>query len=216
MTSTSDADLAPPKAVLVDYGGVLTTDIFVSFRACSARLTGDALAVERLLREEESVSRALVAHERGLLPQAAFENALAHALRARGADVEAEGLLAALSADIRPDEPMLAAVRRLHAGGVPVALVSNALGDDLYRGVDLDALCDVAVISSQVGERKPSRRIYAIACERLGVAPQDCVMIDDLEQNLGGAARLGIRGLHHVGSGETVRSLEQLFPHVFG
>ena len=216
MTSTTDADLAPPKAVLVDYGGVLTTDIFVSFRACSARFTGDPLAVERLFRENETVSRALVAHERGELPQAGFEEALASALRARGADVHAEGLLAALSADIRPDERMLAAVRRLHASGVPVALVSNALGDDLYRGVDLDALCDVAVISSQVGERKPSRRIYAIACERLGVAPPDCVLIDDLEQNLGGAARLGIRGLHHTDSAQTVRSLEQLFPHAFG
>ena len=216
MTSTTVEDLAPPKAVLVDYGGVLTTDIFVSFRACSARLTGDPLAVERLLRGDEEVSRALVAHERGLLPQAGFEEALAKALRARGADVEAAGLLAALSADIRPDERMLSAVRRLHANGVPVALVSNALGDDLYRGVDLASFCDVAVISSEVCERKPSRRIYALACERLGVTPQDCVMIDDLEQNLGGAARLGIRGLHHVDSARTVRSLEQLFPHAFG
>ncbi|RAG83430.1 HAD family phosphatase [Streptacidiphilus pinicola] len=216
MTSTTEADPAPPKAVLVDYGGVLTTDIFVSFRACSARLTGDPLAVERLLRGDEEVSRALVAHERGLLPQAGFEEALAGALRARGVEVAPDGLLDALAAEIRPDERMLAAVRRLHQSGVPVALVSNALGDDLYRDVDLETLCDVAVISSQVGERKPSRRIYAIACERLGVAPEDCVMIDDLKQNLDGAARLGIRGLHHTDSAQTVRSLEQLFPHAFG
>jgi putative hydrolase of the HAD superfamily len=216
MTFATGADLAPPKAVLTDYGGVLTTDIFVSFRAYSARVTGDPLTVERLLREDEDVSRALVAHERGLLPQAGFEERLASALRARGARVEPDGLLAALSADIRPDEGMLAAVRRLHAHGVPVALVSNALGDDLYRGVDLASLCAVAVISSQVGERKPSRRIYALACERLGAAPEDCVMIDDLEQNLSGAARLGIRGLHHVDSAETVRSLERLFPQAFG
>ncbi|WP_042416689.1 HAD family hydrolase [Streptacidiphilus anmyonensis] len=216
MTSHTEEDLAPPKAVLTDYGGVLTTDIFTSFRAYSARVTGDPLAVERLLREDEEVSRALVAHERGLLPQAGFEERLASALRALGADVEPEGLLAALSADIRPDEGMLAAVRRLHAHGVPVALVSNALGDDLYRGVDLASLCAVAVISSEVGERKPSRRIYALACERLGVAPQDCVMIDDLEQNLRGAERLGIRGLHHVDSAVTVHSLEQLFPQAFG
>lgn len=216
MPSTTDEGLAPPKALLTDYGGVLTTDIFVSFRACSERLTGDPFTVERLLREDEDVSRALVAHERGLLPQAGFEERLATALRPFGADVAPDGLLAALSADIRPDERMLAAVRRLHASGVPVALVSNALGDDLYRGVDLVSLCAVAVISSQVGERKPSRRIYALACQRLGVAPEDCLMIDDLEQNLSGAARLGIRGLHHVDSELTVRSLEQLFPQAFG
>jgi putative hydrolase of the HAD superfamily len=206
----------PPKAVLTDFGGVLTTDIFASFRAWSARVTGDPHTVERLLREDESVTRALVDHERGLLPQAGFETALADALRARGADVAPSGLLAAISADIRPDEQMVAAVARLHSAGVPVALVSNALGDDLYRDVDLASLCDVAVISSEVGERKPGRRIYAIACERLGVAPSDCVMIDDLRHNLDGAARLGIRGLHHVDSPATVHSLEQLFPQAFG
>ncbi|WP_042364083.1 HAD family hydrolase [Streptacidiphilus neutrinimicus] len=216
MTYTTEENLAPPKAVLTDYGGVLTTDIFVSFRAFSTRVTGDPLAVERLLRADEDVSRALVAHERGLLPQAGFEERLAGALRAVGADVRPDGLLAALSAEIRPDEAMLGAVRRLHASGVPVALVSNALGDDLYRGVDLASLCAVAVISSEVGERKPSRRIYALACERLGVAPEDCVMIDDLQQNLSGAARLGIRGLHHVDSATTVHSLERLFPQAFG
>ncbi|MEY9871524.1 putative hydrolase of the HAD superfamily [Streptacidiphilus sp. MAP12-33] len=213
---TAQSTEVPPKAVLTDFGGVLTTDIFASFRAFSERVTGDRLAVERLLREDETVSRALVAHERGALPQAGFESALADALRSCGADVPAEGLLAGLSAGIRPDAAMVAAVGRLHAAGVPVALVSNALGDDLYRDVDLPSLCDVAVISSEVGERKPGRRIYAIACERLGVAPEDCLMIDDLEQNLNGAARLGIRGLHHVESASTIHSLELLFPQAFG
>ncbi|WP_328806694.1 HAD family hydrolase [Streptacidiphilus fuscans] len=210
-----DADAPPPKAVLTDFGGVLTTDIFVSFRAYSARVTGDPHTVERLFREDEDVSRALVEHERGRLPQADFEQALAKALRARGADVAPDGLLAALSADIRPDTRMVDAIGRLHAAGVPVALVSNALGDDLYRDVDLPALCDVAVISSEVGERKPGRRIYTIACERLGVASQDCVLIDDLVQNLDGAARLGIRGLHHVDSAATVGILQRLFPQAW-
>ncbi|SEK51994.1 HAD family hydrolase [Streptacidiphilus jiangxiensis] len=205
----------PPKAVLTDFGGVLTTDVFASFRAYSARLTGDPHTVERLLREDETVTRALVDHERGRLPQAGLETALADALRARGTNVSPVGLLAAISADIRPDLGMVAALRRLHAAGVPVALVSNALGDDLYRDVDLPSLCDVAVISSEVGERKPGRRIYAIACERLGVAPTDCLMIDDLQQNLDGAARLGIRGLHHVDGAATVHSLELLFPQAF-
>ena len=67
------------------------------------------------------------------------------------------------------------------------------------------------VISSEVGIRKPSRQIYTIACERLGVAPDDAVMIDDLQQNLDGAARLGIAGILQTDAESTRRQLESTF-----
>jgi putative hydrolase of the HAD superfamily len=59
--------------------------------------------------------------------------------------------------------------------------------------------------------RKPSRRVYAIACERLGVPPETCVMVDDLRHNLDGAARLGIAGVLHTTAARTVRELDQRF-----
>ena len=66
------------------------------------------------------------------------------------------------------------------------------------------------MISGQVGVRKPSRRIYAIAADRLGLAPEQCVMVDDLEHNLVGAARLGIRGIHHRTAADTVRAVREV------
>jgi putative hydrolase of the HAD superfamily len=60
--------------------------------------------------------------------------------------------------------------------------------------------------------RKPSRAIYDLACDRLGVEPSECVMIDDLEHNLKGAARLGIIGLHHTEAKRTVATLAEWFP----
>jgi putative hydrolase of the HAD superfamily len=99
----------------------------------------------------------------------------------------------------------------LRAGGVPIALVSNAFGRDCYAGFDLDALADVVVISSEVGVRKPSRRIYAIACQRLGIDPRHAVMVDDLQQNLDGAARLGIAGVLHTGAANTRKQLSERF-----
>lgn len=57
-----------------------------------------------------------------------------------------------------------------------------------------------------------SRRIFEIACERLGVEPAQAVMIDDLEQNLVGAARIGIRGVLHTDSDTTIRVLDRWFP----
>ncbi|MGV9478664.1 HAD family hydrolase [Gordonia aichiensis] len=60
-------------------------------------------------------------------------------------------------------------------------------------------------MSSEVGVRKPSRRIYALACERLGVDPAAAVMVDDLQQNLDGAARLSITRLDYFHSSDRRR-----------
>ena len=109
------------------------------------------------------------------------------------------------------DHEMLDALDALRAGGMPVALVTNSFGRDCYDGFDLHALADVVVISSDVGVRKPSRRIYAIACERLGVAPASCVTVDGMETNLEGAARLGIAGVLHTSAERTVRELDDRF-----
>jgi putative hydrolase of the HAD superfamily len=125
--------------------------------------------------------------------------------------VKAEGLLRRMQAGFGPDAAMVDALAALRAAGVPVALVTNAFGRDCYRGFDLDALADVVVISSDIGVRKPSRRIYAIACERLGVAPESAVMIDDIEHNLAGAAKLGIAGVLHRSAPETLRELDERF-----
>lgn len=201
----------PPRAVLTDFGGVLTTSVLDSFRAYSTRVGDDPTLIERLFREDAESSALLVEHECGRMSEADFERGIAGRLREKGVEVEPSGLVAAIGAGMRPDETMLAALSRLRARGVPVAIVSNALGDDCYQGYDLDALADTVVISSEIGSRKPGRRIYRTACDRLGVEPSACVMIDDLEHNLRGAARLGIRPLHHMHSDETVRALGELF-----
>ncbi|MDT9701501.1 HAD-IA family hydrolase [Streptomyces sp. P17] len=106
---------------------------------------------------------------------------------------------------------MLALLGDLRAAGRSVALVSNSFGTGTYDGVDLATVADVVVISSEVGIRKPSRRIYEIACTRLGVAPEESVMIDDLQQNLDGAARIGIGGVLHTSAADTRRQLAERF-----
>jgi len=202
----------PPtvEAVLVDFGGVLTTSVIDAFRRSSEDLCGDPELILTVLREDEEGSRLLVEHECGRIDAAAFERGFAERLRAHGAAVEAAGLVDRLQVGLQRDEGMFDAMARLRAAGVPVAVVSNSFGEDSYRGFDLGRIADVVVISGEEGVRKPSRRLYTIACERLGREPSRCVMIDDLEHNLAGAARLGIHGIHHHDATTTVRALEQM------
>lgn len=198
-------------AVLVDFGGVITSSVLQAFTDFGASLGGDPrLPLDLLSRDQPS--RALLAdHECGRIDAEAFERGFAERLRAHGAAVQAAGLTARMQAGMSIDQEVLALLGDLRSAGYPVALVSNSFGNGTYDGVDLAAVADAVVISSEVGIRKPSRRIYAIACERLGIAPEEAVMIDDLRQNLDGAARIGIGGVLHTGAADTRRQLAESY-----
>lgn len=202
---------AAPRAVLTDFGGVLTSSVFAAFQTYSASVSGDPELFAKLFRTDPTAGRLLVEHECGRIDQAEFERGIAALLTPREIQLPTPGFVDSFQALLEPDEAMIAALGRLRAAGIPVAIVSNSLGDDCYRGYDLTALADAVVISSEVGVRKPSRAIYEIACTRLGVAPDECVMIDDLEHNLQGAERLGIRGLFHTDAPTTIATLAEWF-----
>ncbi|NUR30508.1 MAG: HAD family phosphatase [Catenulispora sp.] len=198
--------------MLTDFGGVLTSNVFEAFGTYSASVSGDPELFAELFRSDSGARELLVEHECGRIGQAEFERGITALLTPRGIELPAPGFVEAFQALLKPDEEMLAALARLRAAGVPVAVVSNSLGDDCYRGYDLTALADAVVISAEVGHRKPSRAIYELACSRLNVPPAHCVMIDDLEHNLRGAERLGIRGLHHTDAARTIAALMEWFP----
>lgn len=205
------SDPAPPKALLVDFGGVLTSSVFDSFRAYAGGVGPDPRLIEKLFREDKPSQEALVRHETGEETIEEFERVFAERLRAHGAEVEATGLVAALTESLRPDEPMIGAVRRAGEHGIATVLVSNSLGYEAYEGYDLESLLDHVILSGHVGVRKPSRKIYEMGAEAAGVEPAECVMIDDLAQNISGAERLGMRGIVHVRSEETLPELERMF-----
>ncbi|MGV2920654.1 HAD family hydrolase [Streptomyces alfalfae] len=202
---------APPRrAVLFDFGGVLTTSVVTAFAGLGAELGGDPGLPLRLLSRDGESSALLVAHEEGRIGEREFEDGFAARLRAHGLTVEGPGLVSRLQARLRPDPETIALVARLRAGGHRVGLLSNSLGDDCYAGFDLPAMFDAVTVSGRIGVRKPSRRAYAIACERLGAPPEATVMVDDLRQNIDAAARLGIAGVVHRDAATTAAELARL------
>jgi putative hydrolase of the HAD superfamily len=201
-----------PGALLIDFGGVLTSDVGDAFDtyARTAGLPDGALPT--LLREDSAANSMFVGFEVGRVSQAEFEPAFAERLTARfGVEVEAEGLVRGLTAALSPDLEMIAVLRRIRAAGVPVAIVSNSFGMEAYDGYELEAIADLVVISAELGVRKPSRRIYRHAAAALAVDTASCLFVDDLELNLAGAKRLGMAVLHHRLTAETVPAFEQAF-----
>ncbi len=216
----SSADTVPgpvedaPKtrsAVLFDFGGVITTSVVRAFEQFGEVVGAPPGLLLDLLSRDTAARELLVEHECGRIDADAFDHGFADRLREHGVVVQPERLSARLQAGLRRDDDTVRLIEDLRAAGFPIALVSNAFGRNCYAGFDLDALADVVVISSEVGIRKPSRKIYAIACERLGIDPQRAVMVDDLQQNLDGAARLGIAGVLHTDAADTRAQLSERF-----
>jgi putative hydrolase of the HAD superfamily len=212
-TAHGPADTAPMTrtAVLVDFGGVITTSVLQAFEQFGELLGAPPGLVLDLLSHDSAARELLVEHECGRIDADAFDRGFADRLSAQGVVVQPERLSARMQAGLRRDDDTVRLIDDLRATGVPVALVSNAFGRDCYAGFDLDALADAVVISSEIGIRKPSRKIYAIACTRLGIDPLQAVMVDDLQQNLDGAARLGIAGVLHTDAADTRTQLSERF-----
>lgn len=209
MTTTVNT-AAPVRAALFDFGGVLTSSVLEGFSAFSHQISGDPKLLLRLLGSDDRAKRLLVDHEEGRLSHEDFEYGLAARLAEAGVDVEADGLIGRMQSHLRPDTAMLALLAAVRGLGIKVGLVSNSLGRDCYAGYDLPALFDAQAISGVEGVRKPSRRLYEIACDRLGVQATEVVMIDDLAQNITAAERLGMRGVVHTDVASTAAALARL------
>jgi epoxide hydrolase-like predicted phosphatase len=193
------------RGLLIDWGGVLTSDVFESFRAFCA-LEGLAPdAVERPFRESGGCRDLLIDFETGAVSEEEFELQFAPLL-----GVPAASLIDRLFAGSGPDDDMVEAVRRARAAGVRTGLVSNSWGTRRYPRAVLAELFDGVVISGEVGIRKPDPEIYELGAERIGLEPGACVFVDDLPFNLTPAADLGIATVHHQTAAETIGELERL------
>jgi putative hydrolase of the HAD superfamily len=191
--------------LLIDWGGVLTSNLFHSFREFCVRTGVDPQTLRDRFSADPSFRDLLIELEKGILEEGEFEQQLAPLL-----GVEPDGLIDGLFAGVQPDVAMVEAVRRARAGGVRTALVSNSWGVHRYPHDLFDELFDGVVISGLEGTRKPARRMYELGAERAGVAVGDCVFVDDLPFNLTPAQKLGMATVHHTSAGQTIPELERL------
>jgi putative hydrolase of the HAD superfamily len=197
---------AERSAVLLDWGGVMTGDLFGSFRAfCTTEgLDPDGLA--NLFRHDRDARALLIDFECGRVEEVDFEARLATAL---GVGWH-EGLIDRLFAGAALDDAMVDGVRALHERGVRTGLVSNSWGTRRYPRELLGELFDGVVISGEEGFRKPDPRMYELGAQRIGAAPGDCVFVDDLAFNLDPARELGMAVVHHTSAASTLAELERL------
>lgn len=203
--------------MITDWGGVLTNPIVETVEAWLAADGIDRASYTAVMRKwvqqaysdgvEFSPIRAL---ERGECSLEEFELALASELvLLDGGPVLAAGLLERMWAGSVLDQAMVDMIAKLHATGVPTALLSNSWGSNYPREL-FPGLFDVVVISAEVGMRKPEPRIFRHAAELLGLRPEECLFIDDIQANISAAEELGFTGVLHSGAAATAARLAEL------
>ena len=194
------------KGLLVDYGGVLTTNVFDSFREFSVAEGLEPDAIMRLLREDPRAIVLVRALETGEIGEDEFGERFGELLGIG----ERAGLVDRMFGGMQPDEEMLGALRRARQAGIRTGLVSNSMGVGRYDRSGFAELFDGVVISGEVGMHKPEPEIFLLGAERAGVEPRDCVFVDDLRQNCEGAEAVGMTAILHRGAERTVPELERL------
>lgn len=203
----TDSNSAPAlrTGLLIDWGGVLTTNLFASFHAYCLSVELDPEVLAGRFRKDPKARELLIALEKGQIDEPAFEQRFAALL-----GVAPDGLIDGLFTEVAPDLPMLEAVRRAHAAGIRTGLVSNSWGVHRYPHEMFAELFDGVVISAEEGIRKPSRRMYELGVERAGVTADECVYVDDLPFNLTPAQELGMLTIHHTSADTTIPQLERI------
>lgn len=203
------------KAVLWDFGGVITSSPFEAFNRLEEErgLPRDFI---RMINAKNPDTNAWALFERSEISAADFDEAFSKEAdgKVRGAEV-----IKCLGGTVRPE--MVEALTRIKARHKTACITNNVKageGAGMVRDAEtaqaiakiMDELFDHVIESSKAGVRKPDPRIYEMACEAIGVDPADCIYLDDLGINLKPARAMGMATIKVTGADQALDELEAL------
>ena len=192
------------RGLLVDFGGVLTTNIWESFDAFCENEGLEPGTVLELFRGDGEALALLRSLERGAVTDSEFEHDFGEIL-----GVPPEGLIDRLFGGLTPEQAMIDAVTAARSAGIKTGLISNSWGTGIYERAPL-RIFDATVISGDVGLHKPQPEIYELGAERIGIPAAACVFVDDLRENVTGAEAVGMTAILHREPETTISELERL------
>ena len=201
------------RAVISDFGGVLTSPLLESFLAYQKEsgVRFEDLGGAMMRVAQRSGEHPLYELERGRMTEAEFLGALEAEL---GGGVRLESFRETYFAHLHPNEPMIAYMRELRGRGLRMALLTNNVREwePHWRAKlpDIDEIFELVVDSAFVGMRKPEPEIYELTLERLGdgVRAEECVFVDDNDVNVEAARGLGMVGVRFEDSEQARAEVE--------
>ncbi len=204
------------EAVISDFGGVLTSplagafDAFYDYSGVSQDQLGHAIAAVGA----QLGANPLFELETGRLSETEFLGLLGEQLtQLVGRPIELNGFGERYFASLEPNEVVIDYMRTLRERGYRLALCTNNVREwePLWRAMlPIDDLFEVIVDSAFVGTRKPDHQIYQLTLERLGVAAEGAVLIDDIELNCEAARELGMPAVWFQSTEQAIADVETI------
>ena len=205
----------PARAVISDFGGVLTNPLIEAFAAYQEH---SGVRFEDLGRAMQAATEArggehpLFLLEKGLISEAEFLHRLEEHLPE---GTRLEGFRDTYFEALHPNAELIAFMRELRDRGLRMAMLTNNVREwePHWRSKlpDIDDIFELVVDSAFVGMRKPEPEIYHLTLERMGggLTPEDCVFLDDLEPNVEAARALGMRAVRYQSNAQAIPEIEQ-------
>ena len=193
---------SPIKAVISDFGGVLTTPLIQSFMAFQDQtgVTTEVLGKAMQAATEANGDNPLFEMERGEISEVAFLEKLTDGLEPLlGHRPEMHRFKEIYFEALDPNPTMIELMRELKAAGYRMAMLTNNVQEwePLWRPMlPVDEIFETVVDSGFVGCRKPESRIYALTLEQVGLLAEACLFVDDVKVNCEGAERAGMTAVH--------------------
>jgi putative hydrolase of the HAD superfamily len=205
------------KAVISDFGGVLTTPLMLSFAAFQDRSGIPAEALGRAMQAiaERDGAHPLYELEKGRLTERRFLEMIAAALEPELGHVPEMHDFGEIYFDaLEPNEPMIELMREARRSGRRMALLTNNVREwePRWRAMlPVDDVFEIVVDSAFVGMRKPESPIYELTVEWLGdgVAPEDCLFVDDVLVNIEAAREFGMRTVHFKDNEQAIPEIRE-------
>jgi putative hydrolase of the HAD superfamily len=206
----------PITTIVSDFGGVLSTPLWPAFAAVQEHfgIPSDALGAAMAEAGKQLGVSLLEELECGRMTETEFLAVLGARLEADlGRPVAMHEFPDRYWAALHPNAELVAHLADLRAAGYRMGLLTNNVREWEPRWrpmLPVDELFDAVVDSAFVGVRKPDPEIYRITCERLGVPPAECVLLDDFERNCDAARAFGMEAVRFVDTDQTIAELDAL------
>ncbi|HZA90924.1 MAG TPA: HAD family phosphatase [Solirubrobacterales bacterium] len=203
------------RAVISDFGGVLTTPLLHSFVAFQDEtgISFESLGKAMQRAAEENGAYPLFELERGRITETEFLDLLRDQLEPElGHRPELHHFRDIYFDALDPNEPMVELMRDLKRRGYRMALLTNNVREwePLWRSMlPVDDIFELIVDSGFVGMRKPEREIYELTLDRLGgVTASECLFIDDTDLNCDAARELGMAAVNFKSNEQAIAEVE--------
>ncbi|MCA9327548.1 HAD family phosphatase [Candidatus Saccharibacteria bacterium] len=185
------------KAVIFDLYGVLGLNGWQSFKA------------EHFANQPEAWDQVREIGKRVDEGRANQQEFVAAVAEATGYD---ETMIRAQFEDTKPNKPLLEFIAAKLAGSYKIGLLSNTSRDvfsTVFSPEEL-GLFDAVLSSFHVGLVKPDPAMFTLMCEKLHIAPDEAIMVDDKAKHVAAAQKLGMQTVQYDSAEQAIAAIERL------